>query len=164
MNEGDEYRRQSPEMILRMLEQMKRGRLRILMAVASGAGKTTQLLLEGVNCTKQGLDVVYGTVLPTQEIWNEAGLHVGIDSSPIQAIPMIAWQRDGQDRYDIDVEAITVRMPDVVLIDGLAHRNRPEALRSTRLEDVRELLKRGMNVIATMNAYEEESVQAAARK
>lgn len=164
MNEGDEYRRQSPEMILRMLEQMKRGRLRILMAVASGAGKTTQLLLEGVNCTKQGLDVVYGTALPTQEMWSEAGLHVGIDASPVQAISMIAWQRDGQHRYDIDVEAITARMPDVVLIDGLAHRNRPGALRSTRLEDVRELLKRGMNVIATMNAYEEESVQAAAKK
>lgn len=163
MNEGDEYRRQSPEMILRMLEQMKRGRLRILMAVASGAGKTTQLLLEGWNCSKQGLDVVYGTALPAQEIWSEVGLDAGGEHS-LDAIAMIAWQKDGQHRYDIDVEAITARMPDVVLIDGLAHRNRPAALRSTRLEDVRELLRRGINVIATMNAYEDESVQAAAKK
>ncbi|WP_430113418.1 histidine kinase [Paenibacillus sp. B1-35] len=164
MNEGDEYRRQSPEMILRMLEQMKRGRLRILMAVASGAGKTTQLLLEGWNCTKQGLDVVYGTALPTQEIWSEVGLDAGGEEPPLKAIAMIAWQKDGLHRYDIDVEAITARMPDVVLIDGLAHRNRMAALRPTRLEDVRELLRRGISVIATMNAYEDESVQAAAKK
>lgn len=57
-------------------------------------------------------------------------------------------------RRGVDVEAILARNPDVLLVDGLAHRNRPEARRATRLDDIRCLLAHGISIITTVNVYE----------
>lgn len=153
MQESDAYRRRQPEVILQYIEQMKRGRFVILVAVASGAGKTTQLLSEGLGKANQGLQVVWGTTPPT-----------GSDVAQLRAIPSIPWLLEDQRLEDINVQEMMERMPDVVLVDGLAQPNRIGADRVNRLEDVRYLIKNGISVIATMNAYEDERISCQAKK
>ena len=53
---------------------------------------------------------------------------------------------------------------EVVLVDGLAHRNRKGARHAARLDDIRFLLSRGISVITTVNVYELEDVQGIASK
>ncbi|MDK8183655.1 histidine kinase [Paenibacillus sp. UMB4589-SE434] len=154
MKESDAYRRRSPEVLLQLIEQMQRGRLCILVAVASGAGKTTQLEREGQERIKQGLEVAWATSSPEQEP----------ASSLISRIPSIEWEWNGQRMEDLDMTQIQAGSPDIVLVDGLAQPNRSGAERATRLEDVRYLLQLGISVIATMNAYEDERVSEQAKK
>nr|WP_028547000.1 histidine kinase [Paenibacillus taiwanensis] len=154
MKESDAYRRRSPEVLLQLIEQMQRGRLCILVAVASGAGKTTQLQREGEARIKQGLEVAWATSPPEQE-----------PVSPlISHIPSIQWDWNGQRMEDLDMDQIQAQAPDIVLVDGLAQPNRLGAARATRLADVRYLLQLGISVIATMNAYEDERVSEQAKK
>ncbi|TVX87185.1 universal stress protein [Paenibacillus agilis] len=154
MKEGDAYRRRSPEVLLKLIEEMRRGRLCILVAVASGAGKTTQLIHEGELRAKEGLDVVWGTSVPEQDA----------AAASMEAVAAIRWARGHLQLEDLDVARLCERAPDIVLVDGLAQPNRPEAERQRRLDDVRFLLQHGISVIATMNAYEDERVSEQARR
>ena len=153
MRESDVYRRRSPEVLLQYMEQLKRGRFVILAAVASGAGKTTQLLQEGVAKSKTGLQVVWGTTPPADH-----------EAAALYAVPPLPWQLGEQRLEDLNVDELVTLMPDIVLVDGLAQPNRPEAERLNRLDDVRCLIQHGISVIATMNAYEDERISALAKR
>ncbi|QRG68044.1 universal stress protein [Brevibacillus choshinensis] len=145
---GEQFRRKSPEEILKSISNMHRGRLKIILGAVSGSGKTYHLLMEGRSLKKKGIDVVIGAL----RIATRPKLAEQLEG--LEKIAEIAWSTRDEDRCDLDVEAILARDPEVVLVDGLAHRNRPEALRPTRLDDVRYLLDRNISVIATVNIYE----------
>ncbi|WP_042164008.1 histidine kinase [Paenibacillus gorillae] len=127
---------------------MKRGRLKIIIGAVSGSGKTYHMLQEGVQLQQQGRDVVICAVSTLQrpETVRQA--------EHLERVPSIHWMKAGREYKDLDVEALISRNPEVVLVDGLAHRNRPEALRRTRLEDIKVLLDLGISVITTVNVYE----------
>lgn len=145
---GEPFRRKSPDEILQSISKMHRGRLKIILGAVSGSGKTYHLLMEGRSLKKKGIDVVIGIL--------------GIATRPklaeqlegLERIATIAWSTRGEERRDLDVEAILARDPEVVLVDELAHRNRSDAPRPTRLDDVRYLLGHNISVIATVNIYE----------
>ncbi|MDF2684155.1 MAG: histidine kinase [Brevibacillus sp.] len=145
---GEQFRRKSPEEILQSISKMHRGRLKIILGAVSGSGKTYHLLMEGQSLKKKGIGVVIGIL--------------GIATRPklaeqlegLEKIPAICWNAQGEGRDDLDVAAIVDRDPEVVLVDGLAHRNRTEAPRPTRLDDVLYLLGHNISVIATINIYE----------
>jgi len=145
---GEPFRRKSPEEILKSISDMHRGRLKIILGAVSGSGKTYHLLMEGQSLKKKGIDAVVGIL--------------GIATRPklaeqlegLEKIAPIAWNTPGEERYDLDVGAIIARDPEVVLVDGLAHRNRAQAPRPTRLDDVQYLLNHNISVIATVNLYE----------
>ena len=65
---------------------------------------------------------------------------------------------------DLNIAALLERNPEVVLVDGLAHRNREGAQHATRLEDIQYLLKHNISVITTVNVYELEGYTELARK
>ncbi|MED4586446.1 universal stress protein [Brevibacillus choshinensis] len=145
---GEQFRRKSPEEILQSISNMHRGRLKIILGAVSGSGKTYHLLMEGQSLKKKGIDVVVGIL--------------GVATRPklaeqlegLEKIPVICWNAQGEERYDLNVAAIVDRDPEVVLVDELAHRNRTEAPRLTRLDDVLYLLGHNISVIATVNIYE----------
>lgn len=62
------------------------------------------------------------------------------------------------------LDALVKRNPEVVLVDGLAHRNRAGASCPTRLADIEFLLEHGISVITTVNVYEIEGVLQQAGK
>ncbi|GIO09233.1 potassium-transporting P-type ATPase D chain [Brevibacillus reuszeri] len=144
----EQFRKKSPEEILQSISKMHRGRLKIILGAVSGSGKTYHLLMEGQSLKKKGIDVV---LVRTGE-----ATHPKLEQKRegLEQIPSIEWNRLGQTRHDLDVDALIARDPEVVLVDGLAYRNRQDAPRATRYEDVQTLLQHNISVIATVNIYE----------
>lgn len=144
----EQFRRKSPEEILESISRMQRGRLKIIVGAVSGSGKTYHLLMEGQSLKKRGIDVVIGSMSET------ASPKLAQKMAGLTRVPPITWQVSGGQRCDLDVDALIALNPEAVLVDGLAHRNRPNAPRSTRLDDVLHLLAHNISVIATVNIYE----------
>lgn len=144
----EQFRKKSPEEILQSISRMHRGRLKIILGAVSGSGKTYHLLMEGQSLKKKGIDVVIagtGEAVHPKLAQKREGL---------EQITAIEWDHLGAARHDLDVEALIARDPEVVLVDGLAVRNRPNAPRKTRFEDVQTLLQHNISVITTVNIYE----------
>jgi len=59
---------------------------------------------------------------------------------------------------EMDLDAILARRPTVCLVDELAHTNAPGSRNAKRYQDVEELLRAGINVIATLNVQHLESL------
>ncbi|RED54898.1 universal stress protein [Cohnella phaseoli] len=149
----DAYRRKTPEELLSSIYKMQAGRLKVYIGAVNGSGKTYHMLREGQALKRQGIDVVacaVSTMRRPETVEQLAGL---------ERIPSIHWINDkGASKKDLNLKALLDRNPEVVLVDALAHRNRPGAQYGTRLEDIRCLLGKGISVIATVNAYELEGI------
>lgn len=145
-----EYRRKTPEEILSSISQLHRGRLKIIIGAVSGSGKTYHMLREGNQLKRQGIDVVICAVSTMQRSETVQ------QTLALERVPSIHWRHDGKERKDLPLDALLARNPEVVLVDGLAHRNREGARFKTRLEDIRYLMEHGISVITTINVYELE--------
>lgn len=158
MDKVENFKRKSPEEILLSISKLHRGRLKIFIGAVSGSGKTYHMLREGTALQQQGIDVVICAVSTLQR--PETIEQIG----QLERIPSIHWVHDGTEKKDLNVEALIQRNPEVVLVDGLAHRNRPDAVHKTRLEDIHFLLGHGISVMTTVNVYELEGVRELAQK
>lgn len=154
----DHFKRKSPEEILLSISKLHRGRLKIFIGAVSGSGKTYHMLREGSSLQQQGIDVVICAVSTLQrpETIEQLG--------ELERIPSIHWTDRGVEKKDLNIEILMERNPEVVLVDGLAHRNRPGAKYKTRLEDIHCLLSLGISVMTTVNVYELEGVRELAQK
>ena len=146
------YRRKSPEEILRSNLKLRQGRLKVYIGAVSGSGKTYHMLREGQSLQQQGIDVVISAVSTMQRPDTVE------QARDLERVPCIHWFESGNERKDLDLERLLERKPEVLLVDGLAHRNRQGARFETRLEDIRFLLSHGISVITTINAYELKDV------
>lgn len=152
------FRRKTPEEILLSISKLHQGRLKVYIGAVSGSGKTYHMLREGHSLKRQGIDAVISAVSTLQR--PETAEQIG----DLEEVSSIAWDRDGIEQKDLDLDRLLQRNPEAVLIDGLAHRNRAGARHATRLEDIRFLLSRGISVITTVNVYELEDVQKIAAR
>lgn len=152
------FRRKTPEEILYSISKLHRGRLKIYIGAVSGSGKTYRMLQEGQHLKQQGIDVVICAVSTRQR--PETVEQLG----DLERVPSIHWIKDGMERKDLNLEALVKRNPEVVLVDGLAHRNREGAQFPTRLDDIQFLLNHGISVITTVNVYELDGATELARK
>ncbi|MGM0880148.1 MAG: universal stress protein [Bacillota bacterium] len=153
-----QYRRKTPEELLLSISKLHLGRLKILIGSVSGSGKTYHMLQEGTQLKRDGIDVVICAVSTLQR--PETVEQLG----ELERVPSIHWWKGGIEQKDLNLDALIERNPEVVLVDGLAHRNRAEARFPTRLEDVLFLLEKGISVITTINVYELEGADEAALK
>jgi two-component system sensor histidine kinase KdpD len=90
---------------------------------------------------ERGQDVIVGAVQPKvpREV---AGVLEKLEVIPLTTVG---------DGTAIDVETILSRAPTVCFIDGLAYDNPPGSRNPTRWQDVQELLKAGIKVVASVN-------------
>jgi two-component system, OmpR family, sensor histidine kinase KdpD len=116
------------------------------------------MLQEGNSLKQRGIDVVICAVSTMQR--KETVEQIG----RLERVPSIHWMKDGVEKKDLNMEELLVRNPEVVLVDGLAHRNRSDAQFSTRLLDIQHLLKHGISVITTINVYELEGYTELAQR
>jgi two-component system, OmpR family, sensor histidine kinase KdpD len=137
--------RKTPEQLLRECQAEEaaahKGHLKIFLGYASGVGKSFRMLDEARRRRERGQDVVLGAVqsrLRPEEQALLAKLEV-ISLKPV----------DGGSA--IDVETLLCRHPAVCFIDGLAYNNPVGARHPTRWQDVEELLRAGIKVIASIN-------------
>ena len=130
----------------------KLGELRIYLGAAPGVGKTFAMLGEAHRRIGRGTDVV-AAVVETHGRNKTAELLDGIEVVP----PRYIDYRGGT-FPELDVPAVIVRHPDVVLVDELAHTNTPGSKNSKRWQDIEELLDAGITVISTVNVQHLESL------
>ncbi|MBP3965439.1 histidine kinase [Paenibacillus lignilyticus] len=152
------YRRKTPEEMLLSISKIHRGRLKIYVGAVSGSGKTYHMLREGQALKQQGIEVVICAVSTMRRPETVEQL------ADLERIPSIHWHKGDVEKKDLNLDAILERNPEVLLVDGLAHENRPEAKFPTRLEDIQFLLSHGISIITTVNVYELEGVTELAQK
>ena len=133
-------------------EPVARGRLRIYLGCAPGAGTTCALLGEGRVRAEHGTDVVVASA-ETHGRPGTGALLVGLE---VISPPTVADR--GAAVEGMDLGAILARGPQVALVDDLAHSNAPGARHAARWQDVEDLLAAGIDVISTVSIAHLESL------
>lgn len=149
---GDEFKRLTPEEALNIVNKNERGKLKIFLGYAPGVGKTYAMLDEANRRLKRGQDVVIGVVETYGRKETEAMI------GDLEIIPKKEIIYKGTVQYEMDLDAILKRKPQIVLVDELAHTNVPGCKHNKRYEDVEELLENGINVLSTLNIQHLESL------
>jgi two-component system, OmpR family, sensor histidine kinase KdpD len=129
-----------------------RGHHRILLGAAAGVGKTYRMLLEGRQAMEQGVDVVIGYLEPHDRPETIA-LAEGLEVAPRRVA-----EHGGVKLEEMDTEAVIRRLPELALVDELAHTNAPGSPHTKRYEDIDEILGAGIDVISTVNIQHLETL------
>jgi two-component system sensor histidine kinase KdpD len=132
-------------------EKSKRGKLKIFFGMCAGVGKTYTMLLTAQAEKSKGCDIVIGYV-ETHNRKETAALAEGFE-----LIPRKTYQYKSTTVYEMDLDAIIARRPQLVLVDELAHTNAPGSRHTKRFQDVQEILDNGINVYTTVNVQHLES-------
>ncbi|WP_433747252.1 DUF4118 domain-containing protein [Paenibacillus amylolyticus] len=142
-----------------ILEQMmgssvgkRRGKLKIFIGYAPGAGKTCAMLTDARKEQKEGMDVVGGCI-EDHDRPDTAAMLEGLEVLPHMEI-------SGGESFiqEFDLDYALQRSPELILLDDLAHANMAECRHKKRYQDVEELLRAGIHVYATMNVQQIESL------
>jgi two-component system sensor histidine kinase KdpD len=144
--------RPTPEHFLNLIQQQRRGRLKIYLGFAAGVGKTYEMLQEGRRLKQQGEDVVIGVVETHGRA--ETAAQIG----DLEQVPRRHIEYRGVVLEEMDIDAILARRPTVALVDELAHTNAPGSRNAKRYQDIEELIRTGINVISTLNIQHLESL------
>src|SRR5262245_44250933 len=110
------------------------------------------MLQEAHRLKRQGVDVLIG-VVETHGRAETAAL-----SGDLEQVPRRKVEYRGVVLQEMDLDALLARRPTVALVDELAHTNAPGSRYSKRYQDAEELLRAGINVIATLNVQHLESL------
>ena len=147
--------RRSPESLLAKLRESERAKLRIYIGHAAGVGKTFRMLEDAHELSRQGVDIVLGLIEPHGRFETEALV------SGLERIPLKSIEYRGSTFYELDLDAILARCPQIVIVDELAHTNIPGSKNQKRYEDVLEILDAGISVITAVNIQHMESLNDA---
>ena len=150
----DSEQRPSPEALLEAArrEESRAGKLKIFVGAAPGVGKTYEMLQSAHARIKAGADVVVGVVETHGRAETEA-LLAGLEVLPRK--PLIYKE---QTLWELDLDALIARRPQIALVDELAHTNAPGSRHPKRYLDVEELLSQGIDVYTAVNIQHIESL------
>jgi two-component system sensor histidine kinase KdpD len=144
--------RRSPESLLAKLRESEQAKLRIYIGHAAGVGKTFRMLEDAHELSRQGVDIVLGLIEPHARFETEA-LVSGLERVPLKGI-----EYHGSIFYELNLQAILTRCPQIAIVDELAHTNVPGSKNQKRYEDVLEILEAGISVITAVNIQHMESL------
>ncbi|HET9506242.1 MAG TPA: sensor protein KdpD [Hymenobacter sp.] len=150
---NDLQRDASAERFLRLVQQKRRGTLKIYLGLAAGVGKTYRMLQEAQELHRHGVDVLLGYI--------ETHGRPGTVAQLTQELPLLPRKQvfyKGHAVEEMDLDALEQRRPQVVIVDELAHSNVPGSRHEKRWQDVRELVERGISVITAVNVQHLESL------
>jgi len=132
-------------------KEFKRGKLRIFFGMASGVGKTYEML-ESANILKnEGRDIVIGYV--------ETHNRFAIDdvAKNLEKLPYKITYENNVTFSEPNIDLILNRTPEIVIIDDLSHTNTLGSRHKKRYQDILELLNHGISVWTTLNVQNIES-------
>jgi two-component system sensor histidine kinase KdpD len=144
--------RPSPESVLAKLNQGEQAKLRVYIGAAPGVGKTYQMLEDAHLLKKQGVDIVVAVV----EAHGREDTTAMIGN--LECVPMRRIEYRGVTLEEMDVDAVIARLPEIAIVDELAHTNVPGSKNSKRYQDVLDLLAAGVSVITAVNIQHLESL------
>lgn len=142
----------SAERFLRLVQQKRRGRLKVYLGLAAGVGKTYRMLQEAHELRQHGVDVVLGYLETHGRRETVAQLR------DLPQVPRKTLFYKGRALEEMDVAAIVQRRPAVVVVDELAHSNVPGSQHEKRWQDVEALVQAGISVITALNVQHLESL------
>ncbi|MDD1730511.1 MAG: DUF4118 domain-containing protein [Methanospirillum sp.] len=149
--------RPDPDVLLSQIQKdvirEKRGKLKIFLGYAAGVGKTYGMLKAAHERLAEGVNVRIGYV----ETHGRSETDALIQGLPI--IPRLCVRYKTTTLFEMDLDAILVQHPELVLVDELAHTNSPESRHSKRYQDVEEILQAGIDVYTTLNIQHLESLR-----
>ena len=128
------------------------GQLRIYLGAAPGVGKTFAMLGEAHRRASRGTDVVVG-LIETHGRAKTAALIEGLE-----VLPRRTLTHRGVELTELDVDAVLVRHPAVVVVDELAHTNAPGSRHPKRWQDIEDIMAAGITVLSTLNIQHLESL------
>ena len=129
-----------------------RGHLKIFFGYAAGVGKTYAMLKAAHDARRRGIDVVAGYVEPHERPQTAVLLN------GLEQIPNLKIRHGKITLNEFDLDAAIARNPQLILVDELAHTNADGCRHTKRYQDVRELLKAGIDVYTTVNVQHLESL------
>ena len=154
--------RPDPDKILARIRaedtKARRGRLKVFLGMCPGVGKTYAMLLAARKKQRDGVEVVVGIV----ETHGRSETAALLDGLPI--VPRLPVDYRGSLLEEMDIEAILLWKPALVVVDELAHTNAPCSRHPKRYQDVLELLDGGIDVFTTVNVQHIESRSEAVRR
>lgn len=131
---------------------IKKGKLKIYIGMSAGVGKTYRMLQEAHNLLRNGVNVKIGYIETHKRKETEA---------LISGLPIIARRTvfyKGKELEELDVQAVFLLQPDIVIVDELAHSNIPGSKNEKRWQDVLDILDGGIDVITAVNIQHIESI------
>lgn len=128
------------------------GKLKIYLGMSAGVGKTYRMLQEAHALMQNGINIKVGYV----ETHNRKETQSLIEGLSI--IPRREVFYKGKRLEELDVQAILLLHPEVVIIDELAHTNIPGSKNEKRWQDVLDVLQAGIDVISAVNIQHIESI------
>ncbi len=146
------FQRRTPEEYLEYIRQQNRGQLKLYVGAAPGVGKSYKMLLDAREMKKDGMDIVIGLIETHGRKETEDAI------ADLEKVPLKEIEYKGKVFYELDVEGIIKRAPQVVVVDELAHSNIPSSKNKKRYMDVQELLDAGISVLSAFNIQHLESV------
>ncbi|WP_375419419.1 sensor protein KdpD [uncultured Hymenobacter sp.] len=153
MNPAEEQQRdQSAERFLRLVQERRRGRLKIYLGLAAGVGKSFRMLQEAHELRAHDVNVLVGYV----ETHGRAGTVAQLAGLPVLPRQRVFYK--GRALEEMDLDGILKQRPAVVLVDELAHTNVPGSRHEKRWQDVDELVGAGISVITALNVQHLESL------
>ena len=120
--------------------------------MSAGVGKTYRMLQEAHTLLQNGVNIKVGYV----ETHGRQETQALIEGLPV--IPRREVFYKGKRLEELDVQAILLLHPEVVIIDELAHTNIPGSKNEKRWQDVLDILEAGIDVISAVNIQHIESI------
>lgn len=152
LESAEDTRSASVEYFLQMIKSSRRGKFKIYIGMAAGVGKTFRMLQEAHQLLESGIDVCIGYIESHGRSETEK-LKTGLPEIQRKSIFY-----KGRMLEEMDLDAILIRKPELVLVDELAHTNMPGSKNTKRWEDVIQIIDNGINVISTVNIQHIESI------
>lgn len=142
----------SVQHFLNLIKRSQRGVFKIYIGMIAGVGKTYRMLQEAHEMLDNGIDVQIGYV----ETHGRAGTEAQLEGLPV--IPRKKIFYKGKELEEMDLDAILLLHPELVIVDELAHSNVEGCRNEKRWQDVMNLLEAGINVISAVNIQHIESL------
>jgi two-component system sensor histidine kinase KdpD len=137
---------------LAKIQQEKKGKLKIYIGMSAGVGKSYRMLQDAHSLLRNGVNIKVGYV----ETHNRKETEALVEGLPV--IPRRKVFYKGKELDELDVQAILLLHPEVVIIDELAHTNIPGSKNEKRWQDVIDILDAGIDVITAVNIQHIESI------
>jgi two-component system sensor histidine kinase KdpD len=132
--------------------QKHRGKLKIFLGYIAGVGKTYEMLQAAHLRKNEGIDVKIGYI----ETHGRPETEALVEGLPLIPRKMVSYRNVTIPEMDLD--AVLMAHPNLVLVDELAHTNAPDSRHPKRYVDIEELLDAGIDVYTTLNIQHVESL------
>ena len=129
-----------------------KGKLKVYLGMSAGVGKSYRMLQEAHSLMQNSVNVKIGYI----ETHGRKETQALTEGLPLISRREVFYK--GKLLEELDVQAILLLHPEVVIIDELAHTNIPGSKNEKRWQDVLDVLDAGIDVISAVNIQHIESI------